>query len=282
MTVTVSDGTALDVSLTGPDDAAMTAVLIHGLGMAAASWTRVRRHLLASSPQTRILAYDHRGHGRSADGPRHSHTLATLAADLDELLVTAVPPGPILLIGHSLGAMTALTYLARGGAERTRIQGVGLVSATAGGLFDHGAARLLPERVVDRLPAMAERFPGVFDSGWDCARRLLAPAVGTRTGPHCRRPSPAVLAELIASIRAMNARPHLGRLRAIPTVVVAGGRDRVTPLGHARAISDALPSCDLQVLPEAGHNVPGTHPESLVGALSGLINPDRCRGDMRL
>ena len=38
-----------------------------------------------------------------------------------------------------------------------------------------------------------------------------------------------------------------------PTLVVAGGRDRFTPLHHARAMAQAMPRASLEVIPDATH-----------------------------
>jgi pimeloyl-ACP methyl ester carboxylesterase len=42
----------------------------------------------------------------------------------------------------------------------------------------------------------------------------------------------------------------------IPTVVLVGSRDRLTPVRAARRIVDALPSAGLTIFPEAGHMLP--------------------------
>jgi pimeloyl-ACP methyl ester carboxylesterase len=42
----------------------------------------------------------------------------------------------------------------------------------------------------------------------------------------------------------------------IPTAVLVGSRDRLTPVRAARRIADAVPSADLTIFPEAGHMLP--------------------------
>ncbi len=51
-------------------------------------------------------------------------------------------------------------------------------------------------------------------------------------------------------------REALSVLSAIPTVVIAGAADRLTPLRHARAIADALPSAEFVIYPKIGHMLP--------------------------
>jgi pimeloyl-ACP methyl ester carboxylesterase len=59
---------------------------------------------------------------------------------------------------------------------------------------------------------------------------------------------------------------------AIPTLVVAGDRDRLTPPDHARRIVEELPEpAGLIVLPETGHMSPLERPHELCAALASLI-----------
>ena len=46
----------------------------------------------------------------------------------------------------------------------------------------------------------------------------------------------------------------MGSIR-IPTVVVVGDRDLMTPVNHARALAAAIPGARLEVLPGCGHMV---------------------------
>jgi pimeloyl-ACP methyl ester carboxylesterase len=48
----------------------------------------------------------------------------------------------------------------------------------------------------------------------------------------------------------------LAAFSRVPAVVLAGGRDRLTPLGQSRRICAALPSARLTIYPDAGHMLP--------------------------
>ena len=63
-----------------------------------------------------VLGYDQRGHGRS-DGPRgglgaDDDLLHDLAAVIDA--VRAALPGPLVLLGHSMGGLVAARFVAEG------------------------------------------------------------------------------------------------------------------------------------------------------------------------
>src|SRR3990172_5078197 len=78
-------------------------LLVHGLSGRWQSWLSVVPLLQA---RWRVIALDLRGHGKSgraADG----YDLRFYAADV-ESFIPAVIGGPVNVIGHSLGAMTAI------------------------------------------------------------------------------------------------------------------------------------------------------------------------------
>jgi pimeloyl-ACP methyl ester carboxylesterase len=58
----------------------------------------------------------------------------------------------------------------------------------------------------------------------------------------------------------------------VPTLVVAGERDRLTPPAHARRIADELPDpAGLVVLPDTGHMAPLEQPRELADAITRLV-----------
>jgi pimeloyl-ACP methyl ester carboxylesterase len=64
---------------------------------------------------------------------------------------------------------------------------------------------------------------------------------------------------------------EVGRL-ALPTAVLAGTADRLTPLDHARALSARLPRCvGLTELDGLGHMAPVEDPAAVSGVIRGLV-----------
>ncbi|MDT7833863.1 alpha/beta hydrolase [Aquabacterium sp. OR-4] len=94
-------------------------LIVHGLGEHSGRYAHVARHLAGCGFD--VMAYDHRGHGRS-QGPRGViPTADSLLADLGAVLaqVRAGQPGvPLLLLGHSLGGLVAGRFVAEGLARR--------------------------------------------------------------------------------------------------------------------------------------------------------------------
>jgi pimeloyl-ACP methyl ester carboxylesterase len=93
------------VRIDGPDDAPPV-VLEPGLGASSLGWSGLHAQLARSS---RVVSYDRAGLGASPSSPGH-RDLTALTADLAEVISTA-GAGPVVLVGHSLGA-TIARYLA--------------------------------------------------------------------------------------------------------------------------------------------------------------------------
>ncbi|MGH3243269.1 MAG: alpha/beta fold hydrolase, partial [Spirillospora sp.] len=84
-----------------------------------------------------------------------------------------------------------------------------------------------------------------------------------------------VIAEFYPALMAHDKAACLDVLGRVPTLVLAGGQDRLTPGGHARRIADALPDAELVEVEEAGHVLPLEYPGVVTGGLRRLI--DRVR-----
>ncbi|MHB8695901.1 MAG: alpha/beta fold hydrolase, partial [Solirubrobacteraceae bacterium] len=65
----------------------------------------------------------------------------------------------------------------------------------------------------------------------------------------------------------------------IPTLVMAGANDRLTPPVHAQRMADVLPSLEsLVVLPATGHMGPLERPDDVADALVALASSPRVAG----
>ncbi|CAN5559274.1 alpha/beta fold hydrolase [soil metagenome] len=80
-------------------------VLIHGIGSRGVSWIPVAEEL---SAEFQLVILDLRGHGESSK-PEHGYLISDYASDLDGVLNALGLERP-LIIGHSLGGMTALEW----------------------------------------------------------------------------------------------------------------------------------------------------------------------------
>ncbi|MEV6714561.1 alpha/beta hydrolase [Lentzea sp. NPDC051208] len=136
--VRLEDGTELNVLRAGDPEAPVTVVLAHGYALDHRSWHKVVELL---SPEFQVIAYDHRGHGRSDGASKETATIDQLGEDLGELIERAVPQGQVVIAGHSMGGMAALAMAERRPRLfRQRVLGNVFVSTAASGLSETSLA----------------------------------------------------------------------------------------------------------------------------------------------
>ncbi len=87
-------------------------VIVHGLGEHIGRYAHVAAFL--SGRGWRVVAFDQRGHGKSGGERGRLHTSDDLLVDLAQVLdaVRAEHPGPLVLLGHSLGGLIAARFVA--------------------------------------------------------------------------------------------------------------------------------------------------------------------------
>ena len=113
---TTPDGLALH-RFDGPAPAGPrrgTVLLVHGLGEHVGRYAHVAANLAGRG--WAVVGFDQRGHGRSP-GPRGGIPAAhSLLADLGAVVqaVRQANPGPLLLLGHSMGGLVAGRFVAEG------------------------------------------------------------------------------------------------------------------------------------------------------------------------
>ena len=178
--VTTADGVRLNVEVTGPADAPVTVLLVHGWTCSTRSWHNQVEELpqILGRDAVRVVTYDHRGHGRSDAAPAGSTRLDQLADDLVTVLDEVVGDGPVVYAGHSMGGMTLMAA-----ADQypelfgSRIRAAALVSTTSGHLTE--GALGLPARFD---PTAAKIAPRVLNAVGRRIDRRTAARAGTRAG----------------------------------------------------------------------------------------------------
>ncbi|WP_405178194.1 alpha/beta hydrolase [Nocardia sp. NBC_01377] len=285
-TVSTRDGVELAVREYGPRDAESTVVLLHGHCLRAESWTYVRDELTRRYVGARVVCYDHRGHGDSATAAQGTYNLDQLGQDLRDVLDAVAPTGPVVLIGHSMGGMTALTYAAQNPHEiGTRVVGVALIATAASGLADAGFGRLLRNPVVSLFQAAVRRAPRVMHHAKRVASTVFAPIIRTAEFGD-RTVSPRVLAlanamhnetpivtmaSFLSAFMTYDRTDALAALSRIPTLVLCGSADLMTPPSHSVAMAAAVDYADLVILEGAGHSVILEQPTGVAEAMARLM-----------
>jgi pimeloyl-ACP methyl ester carboxylesterase len=283
MTFVTSDGVRLNVIESGPESAPLTLVLLHGWVMDHRTWDDVVDRL----PGVKVLRFDFRGHGRSDRGQKAAMTMDRLADDIAEVITERVS-GKVILGGHSLGGMALLALAQRHpGLVADRVAGVAFVNTTAGGLsaLDFRLPRWLaaPILFIESLanPVIA-RLPqrgllGRLSSlGWLFIRFLAfgrKPARGHvgRVAKQLALVNPAAMVAFRHELKIHERLPAVSGYQGIPAIVLAGDRDRLCTVEHARAITAELPGATLEVYPGAGHMLSYERTDAVVAHLSTLV-----------
>ncbi len=283
------DGTALAVRDHHPAGAEVTVILLHGFCLSQGSWARQRRYLTRQwGRRVRVISYDHRGHGASEPSAMRTYTVAQLAEDLAAVIVSLRIETPLILAGHSMGAMTVLQYMAR---SRRPIEPAALVlvATAAHHVAEHGIGRMLATPATAALHHLVAHLPEHL------VRRLTGPvctAIGHRV--HCGRDEQATLCSLTASaiartpmstaagflpaLRDYDAHHVLPTITA-PTVVVSGGADLLTPPVHAHEMAAAITGSEHIHLPTSGHMMLTEAPTAVNDALGRVMH--RCMRSTR-
>jgi pimeloyl-ACP methyl ester carboxylesterase len=280
--VTTADGLGLATRQTGPQVADLTVILLHGLLGDRDSWRCQTTHLTSHHPDIRVIAYDLRGHGRSGRGCALNNTLGHLAGDLDAVIDTTTPTGHVVLVGHSMGAMTILQYLQHHQSRNTdRITGVGLIAAAAADITRHGLGRLLGSPLAGGACALVAHIPASVDAARTSAARATEPIWrrATKKAPTLaaliNAPQLPIVAGFLASISDFDGTAAYRTLSRTPTLIMCGTMDRVTPPHHSAAIAAAVTAAEFIDVPDAGHMLMLDRPDVVNDRLDALLERAR-------
>lgn len=251
MLVTVAVNHRVD----GPEDGPVI-VLGNSLGTDLTMWDACAELLVAGG--LRVVRYDHRGQGDSADGGGECE-ISDLGGDVLALL-DALGIERAAYAGVSIGGMVAL-WLAMSAGARIAAIAAFCSSAFPGNpeawetrsetVLAAGSAEPVAEAVVERwlTPDFAAATP-------DLQLRLLAMVRAT---------PPEGYARLCRMLARLDLRPQLGAI-AIPSLVVAGAQDQSLPPQHSEAIARGIGHARYELLDPAAH-IPMVQTPQRVAAL---------------
>ncbi len=284
LTVVADDGVPLHVEIDEPDQeitrssgrrarhhADLTVVFVHGYALNLDSWHFQRA---AYRGLVRTVFYDQRSHGRSGRCDEEHATIEQLGRDLLRVLDEAVPDGPVVLVGHSMGGMT-IVALAEEHPELfgDRVVGVGLIGTTAGGVDAHRLVLpLLPStiggQVASRLVAALARGHRVVDRFRKVGRTVAlvatdelafgdaVPARYVEFVDEMLSATPFnVVADFFPTFGTLEKFETVHAMSSVPTAVICGTEDRLTPIDHSRRLHELIGGSTLLECVGAGHMV---------------------------
>lgn len=212
-----------------------TILFVHGAGGTHHSW---RDQWAGLKGTVRMVIPDLPGHGGSLGSPRES--IGEYSAWLREF-VREAGIRRFVLAGHSMGGAIAQ----QAALDRiTGLEGLVLVGTGAKLKVHPSITGAIAERFREFAPELSEWMIAEESAPYlrdDVTRDILS----TR---------PETFLTDFGACDAFDIRGRLGEIR-LPTLVIGGDRDRLTPLRYAEYLATNIPGAVLKILPGAGHMV---------------------------
>jgi pimeloyl-ACP methyl ester carboxylesterase len=222
-------------------------VLLHGVGSGAASWGL--QFVSLPSHGLRVLAWDAPGYGGSDALAGAAPAVEDYAGALRDF-VDALGLKRFFLVGHSLGTLVAASFCRLTGTAR--VDKLILASPTSG----YGAAteEMRRARIDGRIADMEALGPvGMAEKR---ATAVLTPQAPKRAFVHVRAVMGSLRPDGYTQAVRMLGRSDIfadtGAI-AVPTLVLCGSGDTVTPEEGCRRIAAAIPVARYETLPGPGH-----------------------------
>jgi pimeloyl-ACP methyl ester carboxylesterase len=244
----------------------------------------------------RIVLMDHRDHGESGTGPRENRTIEQAGRDLYAVLEATCTDRDVVLVGHSMGGMTVLAMAAdhselfgATGTTGPRVIGAALVDSSSVRPEEHTfglrgpLAKIWLQQWTSSLALMVSDPEKAEHARRSGSRMSVAISRWLNLG---RRPdrrlsqfveamtaaTPAqVVGDFWVSLDEHDKRHALKTLSAVPTLVIVGERDRLTPPSDSRATAAGIEGARLLELRDAGHCTMLEQPEVVNAALDELV-----------
>lgn len=265
---------------TGPVDAPLTVVYVHGFNISSQSFYMQVRTL--GVLPVRQLLVDVRGHGRTAAASPIDPALLTVDAAADDIMSVLrdrVITGPLIVVGHSLGGPISLSLMRRFAGELD-LAGSVQISSAVDPFTDKGLPRALGGAFGRKLYRMVQVLPLLSEAVRRAVTRSLAPILALgfyRDNMPWRvikfhaamiQDTPLSTYEgFFADLREHSERGAADVLARIPGYILVGDLDDVAPESQSRALNEVWPRAWLQVLPGSGHMPPLDAPGAVTSAI---------------
>ena len=223
-------------------------VLLPGLLCDAALWSAQTRYF---SARREVIIPDLSG----------SDTIPDLASH-----VLDIAPPNFALVGLSMGGYVAQEIMRRAPERVDRLA-----------LLDTSARADTPQAIRRRRGLVAQSRVGTFRG---VTPRLLkdlihpmhqnGPIAETVMAMAVRVGREAFARQQNAIIKRIDGRPYLGDIR-VPTLILFGAEDRITPVPIAEELHELIPGSVLQIIPDTGHLPPLESPDAVNAALTSWL-----------
>lgn len=260
-----TSGVSADITYIARPGPGPVVVFLHGIGSNATSFAPIFELL---PPRFSLIAWNAPGYSGSApmamDWP-----LATDYADRLGQMLDGLDPGPVHIVGHSLGTLIATAFALR---FPERLLSLTLAAAANGYGVPRGG--VLPEGVGNRLTELARLGPAAFAharAGNLVHEPASHPDIVARVEAAMAQVNPDGYAQAVRMLASGDLPGDLARVAARPGFIV-GLQDRVTPIAQTRAAARAWEAAQgirptITEIDQAGHAVYLQRPGAFCSAL---------------
>ncbi|MFC0622601.1 3-oxoadipate enol-lactonase [Kribbella deserti] len=247
---------ALNYLATGPSNAPVV-LLGSALGTTHLLW---QAQVDALAGRFRVVAFDHLGHGGS-ETPPGPYKMADLGGAILELM-DHLGVQQASYAGISIGGMVGL-WLAQNAPERFKAFALLCAPAVAGGspqmwteraeLVRTKGTEAVADAAIGRwfLPDFAKASPGLVAA----VRHQVVNTPDEGYAACCE------------AIGAMDLRDGLASID-VPTLLIAADQDESVPADAVRAVADAIPGSQFELIENSAHLINLAHPEHLTTLLA--------------
>lgn len=253
-----ANGLEMAVEIHGSGDPIL---FVHGFPLSRRLWHHAPA--LLSEKYTLVMP-DLRGMGQSE--ATESATMTDYADDLAAILDATAPQKPAIVVGLSMGGYVAFEFFRRHGAK---VRALVLADTKA----EPDTVEAAKGRHDTAEKVLREGSGVVADA---MTPKLFAKSTSTAVVEEWR----AIMAAtkpvgVAAALNAMASRPDsvptLAQIK-VPTLVIVGEEDAITPPANARTIHTGIEGAQLKTLPDAGHMPPVEKPAEFFGAISRFLS----------
>jgi pimeloyl-ACP methyl ester carboxylesterase len=232
-------------------------VLVHGSLDRSAGLLKLSRRL---DERYRVVRYDRRGYGRSTphDGP---FSMGEQVADLVEVIAAVPAHERCVVVGHSYGGNVALAAADR---DPGLLDGVVTYESPMSWLpWWTGSAGADAMEVRDQPEEAAERF----------MRRLIGDDRWERLPPSTRSARRSEGVAMLGELGDLRAGPPWTpeRIR-VPVLALFGEHGREHHRRGAEMLGELLPDATVEMVPDARHFGPNTHPDDVAARIIGFAD----------
>lgn len=269
------EGARIRYRMTGEGDPIL---LLHGIGQSLDDWSE--QHALLSREHT-VISLDLAGFGYS-DGAARPATLAGLAGILPAFLDALGVPGPIPVIGNSLGGAVAMMFATR---HPDRVSSLVLANSAGFGAEVTMVLRLLAVRPLGAIlmrpnPTNSARtVQAVFyDRSFATAARIRHAFVLAGRRQHAT--TTLEIARDLGTFRGVSSPWRESLLRelkplGIPTLIAWGDHDHILPFNQLDAAAAALPDAETHIFTKTGHMPQIERADEFAGLVSDFLARQR-------